>query len=89
MENNQEMLVLKKSWIMSVFLIVPLVAFFGFWDWNYNDQALLPVLGIDTLYLPLYLLIFGLPHILASLFSFFDKLFIRCGTQMYSFVATW
>lgn len=73
MENNQEMLVLKKSWIMSVFLIVPLVAFFGFWDWNYNDQALLPVLGIDTLYLPLYLLIFGLPHILASLFSFFDK----------------
>lgn len=41
-------------------------------DKFYLDSSLLPHFGVNGLALPLYLFLFGLPHIIGSFFSFFD-----------------
>jgi hypothetical protein len=68
---------IRRSWILSIFLIIPAVAIFGAWDTYFNSKQLLPYLRFDSLFLPLYLLIFELPHVLASFFGFFQKEYIR------------
>lgn len=68
---------IRRSWILSIFLIIPAVAIFGAWDMYFNNKQLLPYLRFDSLFLPLYLLIFELPHVLASFFGFFQKEYVR------------
>lgn len=68
---------IKKSWIFSIFLFIPLVGLFGAWDFYFNEQQLLPKLQYNSLFLPFYVLIFELPHVIASFFGFFQKEYIR------------
>lgn len=75
-DHNEPEFAVRKTWIFSVFLIVPLVALFGGWDYFFNNQKLLPHLQFDSLFLPLYLLVFELPHVFASFLSFFQKEYI-------------
>jgi hypothetical protein len=68
---------LRRSAILSVFLITPLSLLVVFFDRNYFGSSLLPYMGLDSLLLPLYLLFFELPHILASFLGFGDKEYLR------------
>ncbi len=65
-----------RSWILGLFLIVPLVLLVWSWDMTFNDRGLLPSLGPASLFLPLYLLIFEMPHIFASFVGFMDKEYV-------------
>ncbi len=62
---------------MSVFCIIPLMLGIGLGDHYLNDGAWLPHLGLASLFLPLYLLFFELPHIISSFVSFVDKEYVR------------
>ncbi len=62
---------------MSVLLVIPAIAAFGAWDIFLNDGQLQPHLRFDSLFLPLYLLVFELPHIIASFFGFFQKEYVQ------------
>jgi hypothetical protein len=42
-----------------------------------NEQRLLPYLQFDSLFLPLYLLVFELPHVIASFFGFFQTRYLN------------
>lgn len=74
--SNAPQFPIRRSWILSVFLIIPAVALFAMWDIYFNDQQLQPHLQLDSLFLPLYLLFFELPHIIAGLFGFFQTRYI-------------
>ena len=75
--SNEPQFGIRRSWIMAVLLIVPAVAAFGAWDIFINEGQLKPYLRFDSLFLPLYLLIFELPHVIASFFGFFQKEYAR------------
>ena len=73
MVNSDVSYTIKQTWLLGILLITPLVLVLGFWDQEYNHQALLPHFGLNSLYLPLYLLIFEMPHIIASFVGFADR----------------
>lgn len=58
--------------LLSVYLIVPALVAVVFADLFYYDAILRPYMGIEALLLPVFVLVFNLPHIIASFFSFFD-----------------
>jgi len=58
------------------YLIVPLLLAVVLVDTYYLDAVLRPYLGIGALFIPIYIFIFDLPHIMASFFSFFDREYI-------------
>lgn len=66
-------LILKRSWLLSVFLIIPAALLVVYVDQTYLESSLLPYMGLGSLFIPLYLLFFELPHILASFLGFFDR----------------
>lgn len=68
---------IKRSWVLAILLVIPAVAAFGAWDIFLNDQQLKPFLQFDSLFFPLYLLVFELPHVIASFFGFFQKEYAR------------
>ena len=72
-KSNGEKFPIKRSWVLAILLIIPAVAAFGAWDIFFNEQQLKPYLRFDSLFLPLYLLVFELPHVIASFFGFFQK----------------
>lgn len=67
----------RRLWILSIFLVVPSVLLVWAWDMFFNNQGLLPFLGLASLFLPLYLLVFEMPHIIASFVGFADKEYIK------------
>lgn len=52
--------------LLAVYLIVPVLLIIALIDIGYFGGALLPYMGIGSLLIPLYLLFFELPHIIAS-----------------------
>ena len=58
------------------YLIVPLLVAVVLLDTYYLDAVLRPYLGIGALFIPIYIFIFDLPHIMASFFSFFDREYV-------------
>jgi len=58
------------------YLIVPLLVIVILVDTFYFESALRPYMGIQALFIPAYIFIFDLPHVMASFFSFFDKEYI-------------
>jgi hypothetical protein len=78
MENkNIELFPIHRVWILSIFLVIPFVLAVGLWDHFFNNSGLLPYLGISTIFLPLYVLVFETPHIIASFIGFVDKEYVR------------
>jgi hypothetical protein len=76
MESNQSYPI-HRSWILSTFLIVPLLVGIFVFDVWFQDQAWQKYFSLATLFLPLYLLIFELPHIIASVIGFFDREYLQ------------
>lgn len=76
MKFEQSFYSIHRSWMLGLFLIVPLVLLVWSWDMLVNDRGLLPYLGPASLFLPLYLLIFEMPHIFASFIGFLDKEYV-------------
>lgn len=74
MENNPTSLtVIPKKFLLLVYLVLPVLFFVFLADVYFFDSALLPYMGLTSMVLPLYLLFFELPHIIASFFGFADK----------------
>ncbi|MCA9354129.1 MAG: hypothetical protein KC877_01265 [Candidatus Kaiserbacteria bacterium] len=77
MENKNLAYPIQRKWILGVFIIIPLVLAVGLYDYFLNDQAWQPYFSLYSLLLPLYLLFFELPHILASFAGFADGEYAR------------
>ncbi len=60
-------------WLLAVYLIVPVLLLVVIIDRIWFSESLLPYMGLSSLLLPLYLLLFELPHIIASLLGFADR----------------
>lgn len=78
-KNNSEasqLVTIPKKFLLAVYLILPILFAIFIVDVFYFDSALLPYMGLTTLTLPLYLIIFELPHIMASFFGFFDDEYV-------------
>jgi hypothetical protein len=58
------------------YLIVPLLVAVVLVDTYYLDAVLRPSFGIGALFIPAYIFIFDLPHIMASFIGFFDKEYV-------------
>lgn len=81
MENNElvknDGLLISKKLLLAVYLIVPLLLLIVLVDLFYFDAALRPYMGVEALYLPIFIFVFNLPHVIASFFSFFDKEYVK------------
>lgn len=74
---ESSIMTIPKSLLLCVFLILPILLFIALADKFYFNSALLPYVGIGALYLPVFILVFVLPHIIASFFSFFDSEYVH------------
>lgn len=77
MGNNFAEVTIRHSWLLAVFSIIPIVLGVALYDWLVQDGAWLPFFTLSSLLLPAYLLVFELPHIIASFLGFFDRGYIR------------
>jgi hypothetical protein len=66
-----------KRLLVGVYLILPFLLGVIAVDWFFLDARLLPHFGIEGLFLPFFILLFNLPHIIASFFSFFDSEYVQ------------
>jgi hypothetical protein len=65
------------KWLLAIHLIIPVLLLIWWIDVTYFQKSLLPYMSPASTFLPLYLLIFDLPHIIASLVTFADKTYIK------------
>jgi hypothetical protein len=64
-------------WLLALHLIIPVLLLVWFIDKTFFEYSLLPHMGMGALLLPLYLLVFELPHIIGSLLTFADAEYVR------------
>lgn len=80
MVNNQikpsEAMVIPKKYLLYLFLILPVLLIIFLVDIFYLDYYLFPYVGVEGLLLPFFIVIFNLPHVIASFFSFFDSEYV-------------
>lgn len=76
-DSSAEIPTIKRRWLIAVYAIVPIIATIVLLDMLVLGQALQPYLTAQALYFPLFLLLFELPHIIASLTTFADKEYLR------------
>lgn len=77
MENNQLVYHIDSQWLLRIYAIGLLLIGIVVADQLFFNEALLPYMGLTSLFLPLYLLFFELPHIIASFLGFADKEYIK------------
>jgi hypothetical protein len=77
MSTEPSFMPIRRTFLLTVFAIVPLCLGLGLYDYYLRDGALLPYMGLTSLLLPLYLLFFELPHIISSYVGFFDREYVR------------
>jgi hypothetical protein len=68
---------IKRWWLLAVYAVIPLVLILVGVDILFLDQALQPYLTTHALKFPLIVLLFELPHIIASLVTFADKEYVQ------------
>ena len=89
MENNiteaNKKVVIPKKFLLSIYLVLPLLFFIFVVDVFRFDSSLLPYMGLSSMLLPLYILFFELPHIFASFFGFFDREYLSHYKRELSF----
>ena len=78
MENNSTpaLVAISKKYLLAVYIILPILFLVFLGDIFLFNSALLPYMGLTSMVLPLYLLFFELPHIIASFFGFADKEYV-------------
>jgi hypothetical protein len=84
MENNLLLYHIDSRWLMWVYAIGLLLAGVVVADQFFLGKMLLPYLGMNSLLIPLYLLFFEMPHIIASFLGFVDTEYV----QRYKFSLT-
>jgi hypothetical protein len=57
--------------VLPIFLVIVLIDIF------FLDSRFSPYLGVEALFSPFYIILFLLPHIIASFFSFFDREYVH------------
>lgn len=77
MENKELPAHIQTVWLNRIYWIVPVMAAVVAVDSVMLGGSLLPYMGLESLLLPLYLLIFELPHIVGSFLSFADREYIQ------------
>lgn len=75
-DSLRESKTIPKKLFLYVYLILPVLLFVALADMFYFDYWLRPYMGIEAILLPLFIFIFNLPHIIASLISFFDTEYV-------------
>lgn len=75
--NNTIVKTISWRWLLALHLIVPILLSVWFIDSTFFNSSLLPYMGMGTLLLPLYLLVFELPHIVGSFLTFIDGEYVR------------
>jgi len=73
---EKNLVTIPKKFLLGVYFILPILFLVFLVDVFYFDSAFLPYFGLTTLTLPLYLIIFEMPHVLASFFGFFEKEYV-------------
>ena len=78
MENNPLPFAIKRTWLLRIYLVMPILLSVFLVDiiW-YNQRLVFPYMGLSSLLLPLYLVVFELPHIIGSFLSFADKEYVQ------------
>lgn len=81
MENNyitaaDSPMVIPKKLLIYVYFVLPVLLLIVLADMFYLNYKLLPHAGIQGIYLPLYVFLFSLPHIISSFFSFLDREYV-------------
>ena len=80
MENGKtavnNFMMIPRPLLFHVYWIVPVLLGVVLYDMFYLNSQLLPYMGIEALFLPVFILLFNLPHIIASFFSFFDREYV-------------
>lgn len=71
--SDEQQWAINHRWLVWVYVVVPMSVLVVAVDIFFFNQVFQPYLSLSLLYLPLYLFIFELPHIIASLTSFADK----------------
>jgi hypothetical protein len=74
--NDTKMFIIKKRWLIMIYAIIPVLATLVAVDYFLLGKALQPFLTTEILFFPLYILLFELPHIIASLTTFADKEYV-------------
>ncbi|GEM_PF-940589 len=81
MENKiaapSELLAISRKVLLYAYLVLPVLLTIVLVDMFLLDSRFLPHLGVEALFSPFYIILFLLPHIIASFFSFFDRQYVR------------
>jgi hypothetical protein len=77
MENNLLSYKIDSRWLLRIYAIGLLLTAIILADYLFFENALLPYMGLTSLFLPLYLLFFEVPHIIASFLGFADKEYVQ------------
>lgn len=70
---NVQPIEISSRWLLAVYGIIPVLVGVVCIDMLFFSKSLLPYMGFESMFLPLYLLLFELPHIIASLLGFADR----------------
>lgn len=73
---NTEMMTISRKVLLYAYLVLPLLTAIALVDIFFLDSRFLPHLGVEALFSPFYIILFLLPHIIASFFSFFDREYV-------------
>ncbi len=73
--------IIKRSWLLAVYIVLPLTLILVIIDFIFLEQTLQPYLTANALYFPLVILLFELPHIIGSLVTFADTEYLTFYKQ--------
>jgi len=77
MANNLLPYKIDSRWLLRIYAIGLVLTAVVVADQVFFEKALLPYMGLTSLFLPLYLLFFEMPHIIASFLGFADREYIQ------------
>lgn len=75
-EASKQLLGISRRVLLAAYLVLPILLSIVFIDMFVLDYRLLPYLGVEALFSPFYVILFLLPHIIASFFSFLDREYV-------------
>lgn len=71
------LMTISRKVLLYAYLIVPILLLIVLTDIFFLDSKFSPYLGIEAIFSPFYVILFLLPHIIASFFSFFDREYVH------------
>lgn len=75
-EKKSELLGISRKVLLYAYVVLPVLVTIVLVDIFFLHSRFFPYLGVDAIFSPFYVILFLLPHIIASFFSFFDHEYI-------------